>query len=95
MTAAAARRPTPTFSTPHLPSRQGCRRREKPHASKKKAGEESMAGGRTAAAVGFENQRTSPKGERKSIGEETTGAVKVAEGHAFSGTTKQVTFLEG
>ncbi|CAN1142040.1 hypothetical protein LINPERPRIM_LOCUS25791 [Linum perenne] len=46
MTAAAARRPTPTFSTPHLPSRQGRRRREKPHASKKK-GRRRVDGGRT------------------------------------------------
>ncbi|CAN1820363.1 hypothetical protein LINPERHAP1_LOCUS29067, partial [Linum perenne] len=42
-----------------------------------------------------QRERTSPKEEWRYSGEETTGAVKVTDGHAISDTTKQVTFLEG
>ncbi|CAN1153338.1 hypothetical protein LINPERPRIM_LOCUS14632, partial [Linum perenne] len=36
-----------------------------------------------------QRERTNPKEERRYSGEETTGAVKVTDGHAISDTTKQ------
>ncbi|CAN1143311.1 hypothetical protein LINPERPRIM_LOCUS26452, partial [Linum perenne] len=92
--------------SPSPPLRPSHRRRDTQHATQKAKSDDGLAKTREASSPAKDRrradrrrfqqrERTNPKEERRYSGEETTGAVKVTDGHAISDTTKQVTFLEG